>query len=381
MWTFVSPRVIVFGDDAIDSLATEKAERVLIVTDAAINKLDYVEMVRRALKASNIEIFSEVEPEPSIETALKCAKVARRLQPQLILAIGGGSVMDVAKMARILMELDIDLVGITPFVDLFELGFKKQCKVIAIPTTSGTGADVTWACVLTDKAEKRKMTPANREIVPDVSILDYRIVEKMPPHLIAGSGMDALTHAIEGIVSIWRNDFSDAMCEKALELVIENLEKSYEGDLSARIKMHHAATMAGLGFGNSQVGLVHSLGHTFGALFKLHHGLSVGLFLPYVLQYYAKVSETKQILDRVSKKCGLNNLEHLIEKIFEIMKKINIPTKISEILTEKEFIENLEALVIATLNDASIAMSPRIPDYGETKRIYEYVYEGRKIDF
>lgn len=381
MWTFVSPRVIVFGDDAIESLATEKAEKVLIVTDTSIQKLDYVEMVKKALKASKIEIFNEVEPEPSIETALKCAEVAKRLQPQLILAIGGGSVMDVAKMARIMMELEIDPIGITPFVDLFELGFKKKCRLIAIPTTSGTGADATWACVLTDKTEKRKMTPANKEIVPDVSILDYRIVEKMPPHLIAGTGMDALTHAIEGIVSIWRNDFSDAMCEKALELVIENLEKSYEGNSIARIKMHHAATMAGLGFGNSQVGLVHSLGHTFGALFKLHHGVSVGLFLPYVLQYYSRVSETKEILDKVSKKCGLRDLEHLIERIFGIMKKINLPTKISEIVTEREFNENLEALVIATLNDVSIAMSPRIPDYEETKKIYEYAYEGREIDF
>jgi len=333
------------------------------------------------LRASKIAIFNEVEPEPSLDTAFKCAKIAKELDPQLIIAIGGGSVLDVAKMARILMEIDIDPVGITPFIDLFELGYKKKAKLIAIPTTSGTGADARWACVLTDKVENRKMTPANKEIIPDVSILDYRIVEKMPQHLIAGTGMDALTHAVEGLVSIWRNDFSDAMCEKALEIILENLEKSYAGDLSARAKMHIAATMAGIGFGNSQVGLVHALGHSFGAIFKLHHGMSVGLFLPYVLQYYRNSEDAKRTLEKVSRKIGLENMDALIKEIFKLMKRINVPTKLSEVVNEKNFYAKLEDLVMATLNDASLAMSPRIPDYEETKKIYEYAFYAREIDF
>lgn len=381
MWTFACPRAVVYGDDAIEFLASERAERALIVTDSSLANMNYLEMVKSRLRASKVVVFSEVEPEPSIETAFRCAKVARELDPQLIVAIGGGSVLDVAKMARVLMELEIDPVGITPFVDLFELGYRKKAKLIAIPTTSGTGADATWACVLTDKAENRKMTPANREIIPDVSILDYRIVEKLPPHLVAGTGMDALTHAIEGLVSIWRNDFSDAMCEKALELILENLEKSYAGDLNARAKMHIAATMAGIGFGNSQVGLIHSLGHSFGAFFKLHHGLSVGLFLPYVLQYYRKSEDAKKILDRVSGKIGLGDMGRLIERIFELMKRIKVPRKLSEIVSEKDFYGKIEDLVMATLNDASLAMSPRVPDYEESRRIYEHAFHGREIDF
>jgi alcohol dehydrogenase class IV len=192
-------------------LEGERASRVLIVADESITKLGFVDMVKSYLKAEKIEVFSDVEPEPSIETALKCTKVARDLQPQLIVAIGGGSVMDVAKAARVLMEVDIDPIAITPFTDLFELGYTKKAKLIAVPTTSGTGADVTWTSVLTDKAEHRKLTPANKEIVPDVTILDYRVVATMPKRLIAGSGLDALTHAVEGIVSVWRNEFSDAL--------------------------------------------------------------------------------------------------------------------------------------------------------------------------
>lgn len=380
MWTFVSPRLIVYGDDALTFLEGEKANRALIVTDESILKLGFIEMVKNSLKAEKIEIFSDVEPEPSLDTALKCTKIARDLQPQLIVAVGGGSVIDVAKATRILMEVDIDPIAITPFTDLFELGYTKKAKLIAIPTTSGTGADVTWTSVLTDKVEHRKLTPANREVVPDVTILDYRLVASMPKRLVAGSGFDALTHAIEGIVSIWRNEFSDALCEKAIEIIMNNLERSYNGDAEARAKMHIAATMAGLGFGNSQVGLVHSLGHTFGAIFKQHHGLCVALFLPYVMQFYLK-SDAKARMDALAKKLGLENSEMLIDKIFELMKKVELPTKLSEVISRKDFESNLETLVMNTLNDSSLGMSPRIPDYEHTRRIYECAFEGRKIDF
>lgn len=372
--------MIVYGDDAVNFLEGEKASRVLIVTDENISKLSFIEMVKSALKAEKIEVFSEVEPEPSIDTALKCTKIARELQPELIIAVGGGSVLDVAKAARILMEVDIDPIAITPFTDLFELGYKRKAKLIAIPTTSGTGADVTWTSVLTDKAEHRKLTPANKEVVPDVTILDFRLVTEMPKRLVAGSGFDALAHAIEGIVSIWKNDISDALCEKAVEIVLHYLEKSYNGDAEARAKMHLAATMAGLGFGNSQVGLVHSMGHTFGAIFKQHHGLSVGLFLPYVMQFYLK-SDVKQRMDALAKKLGLENAEKLIDRIFALMKSVELPTKLSEIISRKDFEENLETLVMNTLNDSSLGMSPRIPDYDQTKKIYEYAFEGRRIDF
>ncbi|MCS7144668.1 MAG: iron-containing alcohol dehydrogenase [Archaeoglobaceae archaeon] len=380
MWTFVSPRLIVYGEDALTFLEGEKAKRVLIVTDECISQLGFVDIVKNSLKAEKIEVFSEVEPEPSIDTAVKCTKVAKELQPELIIALGGGSVIDVAKAARILMEVEIDPIAVTPFTDLFELGYMRRAKLIAIPTTSGTGADVTWTSVLTDKAEHRKLTPANKEIVPDVTLLDYRFVADMPKKLVAGSGLDALTHAVEGIVSIWKNDLSDALCEKAVEMILGNLEKSYKGDMEARAKMHIAATMAGLGFGNSQVGLVHSLGHTFGAIFKLHHGCCVGLFLPYVMQFYLK-SDAKARMDALAKKLGFNSAEKLIDKIVALMKSVELPTKISQIIDRKEFEKNIENLVMNTLNDTSLGMSPRIPDYDQVKKIYEYAFDGKKIDF
>jgi alcohol dehydrogenase class IV len=380
MWTFVSPRVIVFGDDALTFLEGEKAGKALIVTDNTIAKLGFVDAVKSSIKAERVEIFSEVEPEPSIDTALKCAKVARELQPDLIVAVGGGSVMDVAKAARVLMEVDIDPIVITPFTDLSEYGYKKKARLIAIPTTSGTGADATWAIVLTDKKESRKLTPANKELIPDVTVLDYRLVANLPKKLVSGTGFDALTHAIEGYVSIWRNEFSDALCEKAVEIILENLEKSYNGDAEARAKMHIAATMAGLGFGNSQVGLVHSLGHSFGGVFKLHHGLCVAVFLPYVMQFYLK-SDAKMRMDSLARKVGLTDAEALIEKIMALMKSVEIPTRLSEIITKKDFDENVERLVTNTMNDPSLGMSPRIPDVEQTKMIYEYAFEGKRIDF
>ncbi|MEM2727052.1 MAG: iron-containing alcohol dehydrogenase [Archaeoglobaceae archaeon] len=380
MWTFVSPRMIVYGEDALTFLEGEKANRVLLVADESMVKLGYVDNVKNSLKAEKIEVFSEVEPEPSIDTALKCTKIARELQPELIIAVGGGSVIDVAKAARILMEVDIDPIAITPFTDLFELGYRRKAKLIAIPTTSGTGADVTWTSVLTDKAEHRKLTPANKEVVPDITLLDYRFVTQMPKKLVAGSGLDALTHAIEGFVSIWKNDLSDALCEKAIEIILENLERSYNGDAEARAKMHIAATMAGLGFGNSQVGLAHSLGHTFGAVFKLHHGLCVGVFLPYVMQFYLK-SDAKAKMDSLARKMGLESAEKLIDKIISLMQSVELPIKLSQVIDKNTFEKSLESLVMNTLNDSSLGMSPRIPDYDQTKKIYEYAFEGKKIDF
>ncbi len=380
MWWFAVPWAV-FGDDAVEYLQNEKAERVLIVTDKSLVELGYVDEVKKQLKAEKIEVFDDVEPEPSIETAINCSNIARDLDAQLIIALGGGSVLDVAKMARILMELNIDPELVTPFTDLYEMGFRKRAKLVAIPTTSGTGADATWAMVLTDTKERRKVLPSNREAIPDITILDYRFVEKMPPKLVAGTGMDALTHAIEGAIAPWRNDFSDAMCEKAIEIILNNLEKSYQGDKEARARMHHAATMAGMGFGNSQVGAVHALGHAFGAYFKVHHGVCVGLFLPYLMQYYMNDGEAKKLIDHLAVRVGLKDGNDLLNRVLELMKKIELPTKVSDIVEEAEYFGNLEMIVEHALNDACIITSPRCPDSEDVRKIYEYAFYGREVDF
>uniref|UniRef100_A0A7C3RM95 Iron-containing alcohol dehydrogenase n=1 Tax=Archaeoglobus fulgidus TaxID=2234 RepID=A0A7C3RM95_ARCFL len=380
MWWFVVPRAV-FGDDAIEHLQNEKAERVLVVTDKVLSGMNYLEEVKKNLKAEKIDVFDEVEPEPSIETALKCAKMAKELDAQLIIALGGGSVIDVAKMARILMELDVDPEFITPLTNLYEFGFQKKAKLIVIPTTSGTGADATWAMVLTDTKEKRKVLPANREAIPDITILDYRFVEKLPPKLVAGTGMDALTHAIEGALAPWRNDFSDAMCEKAIKLIFENLERSYSGDREARAKMHHAATMAGMGFGNSQVGPVHALGHAFGAYFKVHHGICVGVYLPYVLQFYLNDDNSRAMMDDLAKRVGAGDGESMVEKVVELMGKIEVPAKVSEIVGEKEYFDAAEEILNHAINDACMITSPRCPNTEQTRKLLEYAFYGKKVDF
>lgn len=380
MWWFISPRVV-FGDDALEHLQNERAERVLIVTDRTLSGMSYLEEVKKRLNANKVSIFDEVEPEPSLETALKCARVAREVGAQLIVALGGGSVMDVAKMARILMELDVDPEMITPVTDLYELGFRKKARLIAIPTTSGTGADATWAMVLTDTKEKRKVLPANREAIPDVTILDYRFVEKLPPKLVAGTGMDALTHAVEGAISLWRNEFSDAMCEKAIEIILNNLEASYRGDAEARAKMHIAATMAGIGFGNSQVGAVHAFGHALGAYFKIHHGVCVGVFLPYVLQFYMNEESSKATLDQLARRVQLESGEELLERIVQIMDAIEFPKKISDLVSEEEYFGALEKIWQHAINDACMVTSPRCPDLEQSRKILEYAFYGKRVDF
>lgn len=380
MWWFVVPRVV-FGDNAIEQLQNEKAKRVLIVTDKTLVEFGYLNEVKKNLKSERIEVFDRVEPEPSIETALECTKLARDMNAELIVALGGGSVMDVAKMARILIELDVDPETITPFTDLYEMGFTKKVRLIVIPTTSGTGADATWAMVLTDKKEKRKVLPANREAIPDLTILDYRFVEKMPPKLVAGTGMDALTHAIEGALAPWRNDFSDAMCEKAVEIILNNLEKSYSGDKGARAKMHHAATIAGMGFGNSQVGAVHSLGHAFGAYFKVHHGICVGVYLPYVLQFYLNEEGSRAMMDSLAKKAGLKDGEALVKEILEIMLSIDMPTEVSDIVNEKDYFGAIDDILNHAINDACIITSPRCPNTDQARMLLEYAFYGKKVDF
>ncbi len=379
MWWFVSPR-IVFGEDALEVLEGERADRVLVVTDKSIRELGYVDIVAKYLKASKVEVFDEVEPDPSIETAKRCAEVAKKADAQLIVAVGGGSVMDVAKMCRILMEVDLPPEEVTPFIDLSELGFRKKAKLVAIPTTSGTGAEVTWAMVLKDVRESRKVLPANRDAIPDIAILDYRFVEKLPKKLVAGTGLDALTHAIEGLVAPWRNDFSDAMCEKAVELVFKYLEKSYSGDIDARAKMHHAATIAGLGFGNSQAGLAHAMGHAFGALFGVHHGISVGLFLPYVLQFYLPHEETRGILDELGRKLGVGDAERLIDEVIALMERIEAPTRASQLVGD-EYFDNIDRLVSNAMSDACIVTSPRCPNNDEMEKLFRYAYNGMRVDF
>ena len=246
--------------------------------------------VKQALQAAGFEVgvFDGVEPDPSIETARAGAAAMTEFEPDWIVGLGGGSSLDAAKAMWVLYERpDIDPEGINPIETLH---LRRKARFVAIPTTSGTGSEATWAIVLTNTAERRKLGLGSREAMPDMAILDPAFVMSMPPRVTADTGLDALTHAIEGFTCQWHNDFSDGLCLKAAQLVFEYLPRAYQNgnDLEARTKMHNAASIAGLGFGNAMASLAHGMGHALGGVFHVPHGRAVSLFLPYTIEFCAR---------------------------------------------------------------------------------------------
>lgn len=285
MWFFRSPTVI-FGDDALSYLASLPIRRAVIVTDRRLRSTDLPEKVRRALPEGAIAlIVGDVGEEPDLAEMTPHLEEIRRFAPDWIVAVGGGSVIDTAKILFVLYERpDLTVYDTTP---LEPLRLRAKSRLVAIPTTSGTGSECTWAAVLTERGERRKHELASPEIIPDFAILDPEMVLSLPLEQTRNTAVDAITHAIEGYVSQWKNPFSDAMSEKALELILGNLPTVLQdpANRSARTAVHVGASMAGLSFSNSQIGLAHALGHALGARYKTPHGKAVGIFLPLVIEF------------------------------------------------------------------------------------------------
>jgi alcohol dehydrogenase class IV len=273
MWYFDSPKVV-FGEGALAHLQEIEGRRALIVSDENMVALGFVKTAQDHLAKAGMEstLFSKVEPDPSLETVIRGAQAMTDYKPDWIVGLGGGSCMDAAKAMWVLYERpDLKPEAINP---VETLGLGQKARLIAIPTTAGTGAEVTWMIVLTDTQEERKLGLGSRENLADIAIVDPSLSKDMPPRLTADTGLDALTHALEGYVSTWGNDFSDGLCLKATGLIFRHLPRVYEdgSDEEAREKMANAATLAGLGFGNSMAGLAHSMGHALGGVFHTPHG-------------------------------------------------------------------------------------------------------------
>jgi len=388
MWELTFPRTVITGEGALEYLKEIEGKRALIITDKVIRKLNFVEKVANYLNQVGLEVkvFDEVEPEPSIETVVKAAEFARQYGPDWLIGLGGGSCMDAAKAMWILyVNPDVEVGEINPFAK-FEL--RKKARLICIPTTSGTGADVTWAAMITDVKEERKMELPSREMVADIVVIDPEFPKSMPPSLVADSGLDALTHAIEAYVSQWSNDFSDALAIKAIQIVFKYLQRAYDnsGDNEAKEKMHNAATMAGIAFSNSQVGIAHALAHSFGAIFRVSHGRIVGLFLPYSIEYgvreaterYADIARAIGIEARTAEEA----VEKLIGDIKALYREVGQPTSIKELGTSREDLEKrLDDLVTRAANSSCTFMNPRVPDVEDTRKLFLYAFEGKKVDF
>ena len=373
----------------------EKEERrVLIITDDFTEKfaIQVIEVLN-SMDADS-KVWSGVKPEGPLDTIEEGAKVCEEYKPTVFIALGGGSVMDSAKAIMIKYENpEANLYRILPFGGL---GLRKKVKfLIAIPTTSGTGSEVTSAAMLTDiyRDPPKKLALAHSEIVPDVAILHTDFVKDMPPFLTMASGLDALTHSAGAYVSSWGGPLNDALNIAAIKETLKYLPRAYKyggKDLEAREKMALAATIAGMGFSNSKVGLDHGLGHSLGKVFKLHHGFCVGLFLPYTVAYTAKIS------DRWIDLCPVFGVESkgkekkalltaLLQAIKDFIHSIDGAVCVKEIkdpiISKEEYMDKLDLLVQYAESDAVDLLAPRWMHKETYKKIFEYAWDGRDIDF
>lgn len=391
MWYFRSPE-IVFGEDALEHLDTLQGNRAFIVTDPMMLELGFVDLVTAHLTDAGMTIgtFADVEPEPSVQTIIAGAEKMLAFEPDWIVGLGGGSAMDAAKAMWALYENPgLNPADINPFEPL---GLRRKARLIVIPTTSGTGSEATWATVLTDTEENRKLGTGSPEMVADIAIVDPALPAKMPPRLTADTGLDALTHAIEGYTCALRNDFSDAVCLKATQLIFDYLPRAVKNgsDMEAREKMHNAATLAGLGFGNAMAALAHSLGHSLGAVFHIPHGRAVALFLPYTLQFIQN-GDVETRFHEISRFLGLpaatadEGATSLVTAIRNLSRAVGQPLTLKDAFGDKisrtEFEAALDKLVENAEADSVIAMSDRIPSTKAVRQLFEYAYDGKTIDF
>jgi alcohol dehydrogenase class IV len=387
MWYFVSPQII-FGEGALDAIDELEGRRALVVTDATLVQLGLVDKVKVHLDRAGIEMrtFDEVEPDPSVQTVRQGVQVAQEYGPDWIVGLGGGSPMDAAKAIWVLYERpDLQAAEINPFVSL---GLRQKARLITIPTTSGTGAEVTWGIVLTDAEEQRKMGVGNRENAADIAIVDPAMAAGMPPQLTADTGLDALTHAVEGYTCTWHTDLTDGLCINAARHVFRYLPRAVAdgSDKRARERMHNAATCAGLGFGNAMASMAHAMGHVLGAVFHVPHGRAVSLCLPVTIEFAAR--EAPERFAEMAALLGCTQAEGeeaaraLARAIRDLCREIGNPTSIAEAGVDAAAFEaQLDKLVDDAFNDTQILTTCRAPSYDELRQLFVYAHEGRPIDF
>lgn len=361
-----------------------------------VDKLTY--HLRKRRNPVMIEVFADVEPDPSVDTVLNGAEKMRQFKPDTIIALGGGSSMDAAKGMWLFYEnpeIDFDDLRLR-FMDVRKRVFKfpklgRQAKLVAIPTTSGTGSEVTSFAVVTDKVNNIKYPLADYELTPDVAIIDPNFVMTVPKVVTADTGVDVLTHAIEAYVSVMATDYTDALAIKAIQMVFDYLPRAYKdgSDKEAREKMHNASCMAGMAFANAFLGINHSLAHKLGGEFHIPHGRSNAILLPHVIKYnatkptkFAAFPKYKEfIADKkyaeIAKYLGLKSttteegVKSLIDAVNNLLVELNIPKTIAECgVSEKEFMASVDKLALDAFDDQCTPANPRYPLVSELKEIY-----------
>jgi acetaldehyde dehydrogenase/alcohol dehydrogenase len=405
--TYFEPNAIRYLEDMAD------ITRVTIVTDATMTKLGFVDKVldvlaRRPNKVA-IQIIDSVEPEPTITTVDKGAELMREFHPDTIIALGGGSPMDAAKVMWLRYEHpEIVFADMREkFFDVRKRAFKfptlgAVAKLVCIPTTSGTGAEVTPFAVITDPTTGQKYPLADYALTPTVAIIDPALTGKMPASLAADSGFDALTHATEAYVSVYANDFTDGMALQAIRLIFANLEASVKGGeeaTEAREKMHNAGTIAGMAFGNAFLGIVHAMAHTIGSHFHLVHGRTNATLLPHVIRYNGTVPTkltswpkyesyvAPERFQQIAQTLGLpastpeEGVESYARAVEELRDAVGIPRSFSaQGVAEHAFIGKLDDLAMRSYEDQCAPANPRMPMLDDMKDIMAAAFYGTSLE-
>lgn len=420
MQWFKVPEKIYFEPGSIQYLSKmPDIHRVMIVADPGMVQFGYVDRVIYQLnKNANhpaIEIFSDVEPDPDLTTVRKGTAIMNDFQPDAIVALGGGSAMDAAKVMWLFYENpDADFVGMAQkFMDIRKRVYKfpklgKKAKIIAVPTTSGTGSEVTSFAVISDKSKNMKYPLADYELTPDVAIIDSEFVYTVPKASTAFTGLDVLTHAIEAYVSILANDYTDALALQAIKLVFKYLPSSYKSaDPLSREKMHNASCIAGMAFTNAFLGVNHSLAHKLGGEFHIPHGLANAYLLPHVIEYNGEQTPTKfaawpkydhyvapERYAEIAKMMGFapqdasdqEGVKALADAVRGLMQEVNIPLSIKEAgekdkrsyIDPKVYENALESLAYKAFDDQCTTANPRLPRIEELKNLYRKAYYGKQ---
>jgi acetaldehyde dehydrogenase/alcohol dehydrogenase len=401
---FRVPSDTYFNPGAIDSLRQLRAGQALLVTDPQAEARGVADEVRAHLdEGTGVHVFAEIEPEPGEDVIRRGARVLDELRPDLLVAVGGGSVIDAAKAMRLFHESPgVSLEELTlPFLDARKRvahypEIEHSVRLVAVPTTSGTGSEVSPAAVLT--VGGRKLTLVDYSLVPDMAVVEPRLTLSMPKTLTADTGVDALTHALEAAVSIFASPYTDAFCVQAVYQILPNLPRAFEqpDDLGARTAMSNAATIAGLAFSNAFVGVNHALAHAVGARFGIAHGRANAIFLPHVLRYNASLPSkfmpapgytayvAPEKYAQIAWIIGLGGRteeerrERLFARVEELLDEVGMPRSLEAAgVSRAEFEAALPELARAAFEDASIRTNPRIPLVHELTELLEEGFNGR----
>lgn len=372
---------IYFGDDVLDHLSELHCKKALIVTDPFIVTSGLLDMIVHPLENGKTEfkIFSDVVPDPPIGKIVLGVKALLDYQPEVLIAVGGGSAIDASKAIR-------------EFAMTTE-GYPK-IPLIAIPTTSGTGSEVTSFAVITDPERHIKYPLISPSLLPDEAILDAELVRSVPPHITADTGMDVFTHALEAFVSINENEFSSALAEKAIQIVGSHLLRTYYdgNDMDARKKMHSASCLAGLAFNSAGLGLNHGMAHALGATFHIPHGRANAMLLPHIIQYNSNINEHSksqrsypQVVERystIARNLGLNSyneimtVRSLANWVQFMLKELDMPLSISQIgtISKEDYFAAIPHMADEALADNCTKNNPRKVTRANVIELYKQLW-------